>query len=99
MYKSLDFRPGDSLTMHQGRPFSTRDSAVSDQTCAKTCLGGWWYITQGGGFWCGESDLNGLYKDAAGEKYIMWKNDDESESIKASTIKIRPLDFIEGIYL
>lgn len=48
---------GDSLTYHNGRPFSTRDRDPQPfiTRCAMSYRGGWWYKN------CHEANLNGLY--------------------------------------
>ncbi|KAL0150866.1 hypothetical protein M9458_053785 [Cirrhinus mrigala] len=48
---------GDSLTYHNGRPFSTRDRDPQPfiTRCAMSYRGGWWYRN------CHEANLNGLY--------------------------------------
>ena len=93
---SLDSYPGDSLTVHQGMPFSTKDRSVSNNKCATTSKGGWWYLTQSSNGSCGESNINGVFGEGEGEQYMRWKNNDGTGSIKLTVVEIRPLDFLEG---
>ena len=59
---------GDSLSIHDGEAFSTRDRDNDEysESCAQEYKGGWWY-TSG----CHQANLNGLYlvgaKTALGE--------------------------------
>lgn len=48
---------GDSMSYHNGRPFSTRDRDPQPfiTRCAMSYRGGWWYRN------CHEANLNGLY--------------------------------------
>lgn len=63
--------PGDSLSSHHGKPFSTKDADhdTSGGNCAVTVHGAWWYGA------CYSSNLNGPYarSPAAAHKYgIDW---------------------------
>lgn len=51
---------GDSLSYHQGRPFSTedRDNDVAVTNCAMSYKGAWWYKN------CHRTNLNGKYGDS-----------------------------------
>lgn len=52
--------PGDSLSYHQGRPFSTedRDNDVAVTNCAMSYKGAWWYKN------CHRTNLNGKYGES-----------------------------------
>lgn len=54
------FPPGDSLSYHQGRPFSTedRDNDVAVTNCAMSYKGAWWYKN------CHRTNLNGKYGES-----------------------------------
>lgn len=51
---------GDSLSYHQGRPFSTedRDNDVAVTNCAMSYKGAWWYKN------CHRTNLNGKYGES-----------------------------------
>ncbi|XP_020622716.1 ficolin-2-like [Orbicella faveolata] len=49
---------GDSMAVHNGSPFSTKDNDTTD-ICAQLYKGAWWYKD------CHESNLNGLYLKGA----------------------------------
>ncbi|XP_052710351.1 microfibril-associated glycoprotein 4-like [Crassostrea angulata] len=63
---------GDSLSLHNGRPFSTFDRDNDDGprslNCAIEFCGAWWYAG------CHESNLNGLYQNTTYGKGINWKS-------------------------
>lgn len=52
--------PGDSLSYHQGRPFSTkdRDNDIAVTNCALSYKGAWWYKN------CHRTNLNGKYGES-----------------------------------
>lgn len=52
--------PGDSLSYHQGRPFSTedRDNDIAVTNCAMSYKGAWWYKN------CHRTNLNGKYGES-----------------------------------
>lgn len=54
------FFTGDSLSYHQGRPFSTedRDNDVAVTNCAMSYKGAWWYKN------CHRTNLNGKYGES-----------------------------------
>ncbi|KAM6124250.1 LOW QUALITY PROTEIN: tenascin-R [Pterocles gutturalis] len=59
---------GDSLTYHQGRPFSTkdRDNDVAVTNCAMSYKGAWWYKN------CHRTNLNGKYGESRHSQGINW---------------------------
>ncbi|XP_078579161.1 microfibril-associated glycoprotein 4-like [Branchiostoma floridae x Branchiostoma japonicum] len=82
---------GDSLTYHDGKPFSTKDrdnDESSSRNCAQSFKGAWWY----GG--CLYSNLNGMYHlgphegHADGVNWFHWKR--HNYSLKRTEMKIRP---------
>ena len=52
---------GDSLSLHRGQPFATKDK--DRNRCAVTYKGAWWYDG------CHRSNLNGLYHHGAHSCY------------------------------
>lgn len=54
------FSSGDSLSYHQGRPFSTkdRDNDIAVTNCALSYKGAWWYKN------CHRANLNGKYGES-----------------------------------
>ncbi|XP_066280441.1 microfibril-associated glycoprotein 4-like [Branchiostoma lanceolatum] len=81
---------GDSLSGHDGHPFSTkdRDNDVASSSCAQTYKGAWWYSA------CHSSNLNGVYhlgdhdSYADGVNWQQWKG--YRHSLKRTEMKIRP---------
>ncbi|XP_051867164.1 LOW QUALITY PROTEIN: tenascin-R [Pristis pectinata] len=81
---------GDSLSYHQGRPFSTkdRDNDVAITNCALSYKGAWWYKN------CHRANLNGKYgenRHSQGINWYHWKG--HEISIPFIEMKIRPHDF------
>ncbi|KAM4662330.1 tenascin isoform 2-T3 [Discoglossus pictus] len=86
---------GDSMTYHNGRPFSTydkdNDSAITN--CALSYKGAFWYKN------CHRVNLMGRYNDnshSQGVNWFHWKG--HEYSIQAAEMKIRPVSFrnLEG---
>ncbi|KAI8493499.1 Fibrinogen C domain-containing protein 1 [Branchiostoma belcheri] len=81
---------GDSLTYHDGKPFSTkdRDNDEGQSSCAQERKGAWWYGN------CHLSNLNGLYhlgtheSNADGLNWYHWKG--FNYSLKRTEMKLRP---------
>uniref|UniRef100_A0A673ING9 Tenascin-X-like n=1 Tax=Sinocyclocheilus rhinocerous TaxID=307959 RepID=A0A673ING9_9TELE len=81
---------GDSLTYHNGRPFSTRDRDPQPfiTRCAMSYRGGWWYKN------CHEANLNGLYNTDTNHQGVIWtKWKGKDFSIPFSEMKFRPASF------
>ncbi|XP_068682268.1 ryncolin-1-like [Montipora capricornis] len=83
---------GDSLGVHRGHAFSTKDRDNDDYlagNCASGYKSGWWFEK------CHYANLNGLYlngkTDASGMTWYHWKN--SNYSVKRSEMKIRPQNF------
>ncbi|XP_067868788.1 tenascin isoform X5 [Heterodontus francisci] len=81
---------GDSLTYHQGRPFSTkdRDNDVAVTNCALSYKGAWWYKN------CHRVNLNGRYgvkSHSQGINWYHWKG--HEHSIEFVEMKLRPHNF------
>ena len=77
---------GDSLKVHNGSEFSTKDRGSDGGNCARAFKGGWWYNK------CSYvTSLNGLYYHSAerSSKGIRW-NSWKHESLKKTEMKIRP---------
>lgn len=97
MHTFLHLDLGDSLSRsHDGHRFSTADRDNDNSTtlhCADKHGGGWWYAD------CHESNLNGRYYRKgektmkAGEGVIWTTFTGTSESLQATEMKIRPMDF------
>ncbi|XP_046863435.1 ryncolin-2-like [Xenia sp. Carnegie-2017] len=81
---------GDSLKLHKGMAFSTKDSDndKSPGNCASVYKGAWWYKS------CHGSNLNGIYHHgehssyADGINWVAWKG--HYYSLKFTAMKIRP---------
>ncbi|XP_059366111.1 tenascin isoform X3 [Carassius carassius] len=81
---------GDSLTYHDGRPFSTRDrdSQPFITRCAMSYRGGWWYKN------CHEANLNGLYNTNTNHQGVIWTEwKGKDFSIPFTEMKFRPVSF------
>ncbi|XP_048458101.1 tenascin-R [Rhincodon typus] len=81
---------GDSLSYHQGRPFSTkdRDNDVAITNCALSYKGAWWYKN------CHRANLNGKYgenRHSQGINWFSWRG--HELSIPFVEMKVRPSDF------
>ncbi|MEE6496003.1 hypothetical protein FKM82_002199 [Ascaphus truei] len=78
---------GDSLTYHQGRPFSTkdRDNDVAVTNCALSYKGAWWFKN------CHRTNLNGKYGESRHSQGINWYHWKGHEfSIPFVEMKMRP---------
>ena len=83
---------GDSLSLHRGMPFSTkdRDNDKSGENCAAEYKGAWWYE------YCHHSNLNGQYLKgqhsslADGVNWYHWKG--YYYSVKRAEMKIKPVN-------
>uniref|UniRef100_A0AAV2JVV9 Tenascin n=1 Tax=Knipowitschia caucasica TaxID=637954 RepID=A0AAV2JVV9_KNICA len=81
---------GDSLSYHQGRPFSTkdRDNDIAVTNCALSYKGAWWYKN------CHRANLNGKYGESRHSQGINWYHWKGHEfSIPFVEMKIRPYNF------
>ncbi|XP_049602877.1 tenascin-R isoform X2 [Syngnathus scovelli] len=81
---------GDSLTYHQGRPFSTkdRDNDIAVTNCALSYKGAWWYKN------CHRANLNGKYGESRHSQGINWYHWKGHEfSIPFVEMKMRPFNF------
>ncbi|MBN3325392.1 TENR protein, partial [Atractosteus spatula] len=81
---------GDSLSYHQGRPFSTkdRDNDIAVTNCALSYKGAWWYKN------CHRANLNGKYGESShsqGINWYHWKGHDFS--IPFVEMKMRPYNY------
>uniref|UniRef100_T1ISA8 Nuclear factor of activated T-cells 5 n=1 Tax=Strigamia maritima TaxID=126957 RepID=T1ISA8_STRMM len=88
---------GDSLRIHQGQAFYTKDRD-SRLHCARDRKGGWWYSN------CHQANLNGLYvrnrpsqiksTKSSAANFISWSSFGRYENfLKRSEMKIRPTYF------
>ncbi|XP_023276981.1 tenascin-like isoform X4 [Seriola lalandi dorsalis] len=81
---------GDSMTYHQGRPFSTydNDNDVAVTNCALSYKGAFWYKN------CHRVNLMGKYGDDSHSKGINWFHwKGHEHSIEFAEMKIRPANF------
>uniref|UniRef100_A0A8C5HD16 Tenascin-like n=1 Tax=Gouania willdenowi TaxID=441366 RepID=A0A8C5HD16_GOUWI len=81
---------GDSMTYHQGRPFSTydNDNDIAVTNCALSYKGAFWYKN------CHRVNLMGKYGDTSHSKGINWFHwKGHEHSIQFAEMKIRPADF------
>ncbi|XP_037712115.1 ficolin-2-like [Drosophila subpulchrella] len=73
---------GDSLTIHLGMKFSTkdRDNDIASANCAQSFFGGWWYMS------CHKSNLAGQYG-----RGMNWNSlGKPSKFLRRATMMIRP---------
>jgi len=81
---------GDSLSSHNGKPFSTkdRDHDASDFNCAEVFTGAWWFKNG-----CFNSHLNGKYQAAGGSfpLYVgpVWQGFNGVKAVKFAEMKLR----------
>ncbi|XP_076044809.1 techylectin-5A-like [Oratosquilla oratoria] len=82
---------GDSLSIHNGIKFSTKDvenNIHKTANCATAHLGAWWYYD------CHSSNLNGKYLQGQNEEYadgVVWKSwRGYYYSLRSVEMKIRP---------
>ncbi|XP_062849990.1 tenascin-R [Trichomycterus rosablanca] len=81
---------GDSLSYHQGRPFSTkdRDNDIAVTNCALSYKGAWWYKN------CHRVNLNGKYGESRHSQGINWHRWKGHEfSIPFVEMKMRPYNY------
>ncbi|KAM3874145.1 tenascin-like [Diretmus argenteus] len=81
---------GDSMTYHQGRPFSTydNDNDIAVTNCALSYKGAFWYKN------CHRVNLMGKYGDNSHSKGINWFHwKGHEHSIEFAEMKIRPVNF------
>ncbi|XP_034094746.1 tenascin isoform X1 [Gymnodraco acuticeps] len=81
---------GDSMTYHQGRPFSTydNDNDIAVTNCALSYKGAFWYKN------CHRVNLMGKYGDLSHSKGINWFHwKGHEHSIEFAEMKIRPNNF------
>lgn len=81
---------GDSLSYHQGRPFSTkdRDHDIAVTNCALSYKGAWWYKN------CHRANLNGKYGESRHSQGINWYHWKGHEfSIPFVEMKMRPFNY------
>ena len=84
---------GDSLSYHDGQPFSTKDQDNDSDSgnCAGVYHGAWWYRS------CRSSDLNGIYRHNSSSPFndgiiwYLWKK--QFYSMKRAVMKIRQREF------
>uniref|UniRef100_A0A673B3T0 Zmp:0000000846 n=1 Tax=Sphaeramia orbicularis TaxID=375764 RepID=A0A673B3T0_9TELE len=81
---------GDSMTYHQGRPFSTydNDNDIAVTNCALSYKGAFWYKN------CHRVNLMGKYGDNSHSKGINWFHwKGHEHSIEFAEMKLRPANF------
>ncbi|XP_068508852.1 tenascin isoform X3 [Syngnathus scovelli] len=81
---------GDSMTYHQGRPFSTldNDNDIAVTNCALSYKGAFWYKN------CHRVNLMGKYGDKSHSKGVNWFHWKGHEtSIEFAEMKLRPANF------
>uniref|UniRef100_A0A3B5MRE7 Uncharacterized protein n=1 Tax=Xiphophorus couchianus TaxID=32473 RepID=A0A3B5MRE7_9TELE len=81
---------GDSMSYHQGRPFSTydNDNDIAVTNCALSYKGAFWYKN------CHRVNLMGKYGDSSHSKGINWFHwKGHEHSIEFAEMKIRPANF------
>ncbi|XP_058972989.2 microfibril-associated glycoprotein 4-like [Pocillopora verrucosa] len=89
---------GDSLAVHRGMPFTTRDQDNDKGNdnhgglnCAVKFKGAWWYKN------CHRANLNGLYLRGSHSSFadgVNWKDwKGHYYSLKRTEMKVRPVDF------
>nr|XP_046231815.1 tenascin-like isoform X2 [Scatophagus argus] len=81
---------GDSMTYHQGRPFSTfdNDNDIAVTNCALSYKGAFWYKN------CHRVNLMGKYGDNSHSKGINWFHwKGHEHSVEFAEMKIRPVNF------
>nr|XP_020472562.1 tenascin-like isoform X1 [Monopterus albus]XP_020472563.1 tenascin-like isoform X1 [Monopterus albus] len=81
---------GDSLSYHQGRPFSTfdNDNDIAVTNCALSYKGAFWYKN------CHRVNLMGKYGDTSHSKGINWFHwKGHEHAIEFAEMKIRPANF------
>ncbi|XP_070974335.1 tenascin-R [Oncorhynchus clarkii lewisi] len=81
---------GDSLSYHQGRPFSTkdRDNDIAVTNCALSYKGAWWYKN------CHRANLNGKYGESRHSQGINWYHWKGHEfSVPFVEMKMRPFNY------
>ena len=91
IYRFSSGNAGDSLAIHNGMFFTTKDSDNDkwSKNCASSWKGAWWYNG------CYHANLNALHlyskSSTQGMAWIKWKNN--YFSFKRSEMKIRPKFF------
>lgn len=80
---------GDSLSSHNGEAFSTKDHDTTEQQCAHTYRGGWWFHSTGA---CAKSNLNGVANaaDVVTPKSMVWYTYQRWHALATASMMIRP---------